>query len=187
MQRLEDAGKPVSKFMFIFFPERILSKHFFLFRRRLSSLYCSFIVHRKRSLPFTLWILTSHCAQPSHICNNWANREVRKKPAYQKRSHISLQLCWISEQALVHSFADGLQKWFRQSVGRLQCRLCLPSSAPFLTFHKPKRWINSKRLIFTRVCLLSGRIIINICCTWLIHLYWFSEKSLFFQFELQVL
>ena len=106
---------------------------FFLFRRRVSSSNCSFIVYRKHSLPtpFTPWTLTSHCTQPSHSHNNWANHEVRKKPAYHKRSHISLQLCWISERALVHSFADGLHKWFRQCVGRLQCRLCLPSSAPF--------------------------------------------------------
>ena len=61
-----------------------LKAFFFLFRRRVSSSNCSFIVYRKHSLPtpFTLWTLTSHCAQPSHWHNNWANREVRKKPAY---------------------------------------------------------------------------------------------------------
>ena len=61
---------------------------FFLFRRRVSSSNCSFIVYRKHSLPtpFTLWTLTSHCTQPSHKRNNWANCQVRKKPAYHKRS-----------------------------------------------------------------------------------------------------
>ena len=122
----------------------------FLFRRRVSSLNCSFIVYRKHSLPtpFTLWTLTSHCAQPSHTHNNWANCEVRKKPTYQKCSHISLQLCWISERALVHSFADGLHKWFRQCVGRLQCGLRLPSVQPLSDFPQTKTFNQFKKVDF---------------------------------------
>ena len=60
-----------------------------------------------------------HCCQRSfpvfdmptfnrHKRKNWANHEARKKPAYQKRSHVSLRLCWISERAFVHLFSDGL-------------------------------------------------------------------------------
>ena len=64
-----------------------------------------------------------HCAQPSRTRKNWTNREARKKPAYQKRSHISLPPCCISERAFVHYFADGLYKWFGRYVGPLQRRL----------------------------------------------------------------
>ena len=71
-----------------FSSKEFLKAIFFLFRRRLSRSNRSFIVYHKRSLPtpFTLWTLTSHCTQPSHKRNNWANCQVCKKPAYHKRS-----------------------------------------------------------------------------------------------------
>ena len=87
--------------------EWILSKHFFFSSgRRLSSSNCSFIVYCKRS-----------SASPTSFCwHVYANRHaqlrigptVRRvrntgiRNAYQKSSHISLRLCWISERVLMH-------------------------------------------------------------------------------------
>ena len=46
------------------------------------------------------------CAQPSHTHKNWTNREACT--AYQKWSHISLRLYWISEWAFVYYFTNGI-------------------------------------------------------------------------------
>lgn len=104
------AGKPLSKFTSTFF---------------LSSSNCTFIVYHKRSspTPFMLSILTSHFTQPSCTRNNNGPiiRCVRNPPI-RKRSHISLQFCWISGQA----FGALIPRWSRQMVntqwvGQLQC------------------------------------------------------------------
>ena len=78
---------------------------------------CHYVVHSK-----TLWINVSKCPKNTFegissilnvskttrknkwevVASNSQNEETLKKPTYQKRSHISLQLCWISERAFVH-------------------------------------------------------------------------------------
>ena len=87
----------------------------------------------------SLFTINTPCQLPSH-CELWHltapnhHTHITIEPivrCVRKSSHISLQLCWTSERALVHSFADGLHKWFRQCVGRLQSTLCSPSTAPF--------------------------------------------------------
>ena len=85
LQWLEDAGNPVSKFTSKVWPWRNSLKAFFLFRRRLSSAKCSFIVYCKWSyqLPSVNFDM-SLCPTVTHTY------EAHMKPAYQEHSCICL-------------------------------------------------------------------------------------------------
>ena len=63
-----------------------------------------FTVPKQKKTLFKNFLLLTclTCGEPSRTRKNWTNRKARKKLAYQKRSHISLQLCWMSERAFVH-------------------------------------------------------------------------------------
>ena len=131
LQWLEDAGKPVGKFIQANSYKKIT-------RNSLKVFFCAeegfkvwtalllFAVNCKRSLP-TPFCEFWHVTVPFNI--GMRTRRIRpimrritltltrKKPTYHKHSHMSLRLCRMLEWTFMHLFANGLYKWFRRVCG----------------------------------------------------------------------